>query len=183
MTDPVTQQPAVEPSPEAAELVVLKAAHQEILVKRSKDKARIAELEIASIALQDKATKAESAAQDALTGAPLRRMAAIVSDVPELFLSEFGKHYAINADKDGNISVNSLDGKPAIDRDGKPVEFTPHSLYSLLASQAVVAGGAKDARSKTFAVLMKYFGASGAAGTQGSNRVVAKKTPFQFGLK
>jgi hypothetical protein len=96
-----------------------------------------------------------------------------VSDVPELFLAEFAKHYTIAADdKTGKIAVNTLDGKPAMDRNGKPVEFTPHSLYSRLASQAVVAGGAKDERSKVLAVLMKYFGASGAS-AQRSGRTSA----------
>ena len=174
-----------EQSPDSAEILTLRQAHQDLLTKRQRDKARIAELEVSSVALQDKVTKAEAAIQDALIGAPLRRMAATVSDVPDLFLSEFAKHYAIAPDKDGNISVTTLDGKPALDRDGKPVEFTPHSLYSLLASQAIVAGGTNDARSKTFAVLMKYFGASGAGGTRASSKQApaTKAVPFQFGLR
>jgi hypothetical protein len=173
-----------EQSPDSsAELSTLRQAHQEILAKRKKDKARIAELELAAIDLQEKATKAEAAAHDALIGVPLRRMAATVSDVPELFLSEFAKYYSITPDKDGNISITTLDGKPAIDRNGKPVEFTPHSLYSLLASQAVVAGGTKDARSKTFAVLMRYFGASGAAKTSQRTSQAKKVPPFYYGFR
>jgi hypothetical protein len=169
----------------ATELATLKRVHGEILTKRQKDKARIAELEIAAIALQEKTTKAEAAAHDALIGAPLRRMAETVSDVPALFLSEFAKHYTIEADQDGRIAVTTLDGNAAIDRNGKPVEFTPHSLYSLLASQAVVAGGTKDERSKTFTVLMRYFGASGAAGTsQRTSETRSAKVPsIQFGLR
>jgi len=172
-------------SPDFAELAILKQAHQELLIKRQKDKSRIAELELSAVALQEKVSNAETAAHDALIGVPLRRMASTVSDVPELFLSEFAKHYTIKTDNDGSISVTTLDGKTALDRSGKPVEFTPHSLYSLLASQAVVAGGTGDARSKTFAVLMRYFGASGAAGSRQSNNQPQAKNapPFYYGFR
>jgi hypothetical protein len=177
----------IEQTPEEVrqELATLRQTVSEITAKQHKSKTRIGELEIQAVALQDKATKAEAAIHDALVGAPLRRMASTVSEVPELFLNEFAKHYSIASDQDGNITVNTLDGKPAHDRNGKPVEFTPQSLYSLLASDAVVAGGSKDARSKTFATLMKYFGASGAASVTASQRNDGKRVVLgaSFGLR
>jgi hypothetical protein len=181
-----TQQDPIEPTAtdDASEVETnaLRATHQDLLMKRRKDKARIAELEVQAIALQDAANVANAATQDALIGVPLRRMAAMVSDVPELFMAEFAKHYTIDADKsDGTIIVTTLDGKPALDRNGKAVEFTPHGLYNLLASQAATT---KDARSRTFAVLMRYFGGSGGAnlpGKQSSNK--SREPKPQFGLR
>lgn len=180
-----TQQP-IEPTDE---LATLRLVNSELLAKSATRKAKIAELEVAAIALQENITNADAALHDALIGIPLRQLAATVSDAPELFLSEFGKHYTIQADKkDGKITILTLDGKPALDKADKPVEFTPHALYKLLASEAVVAGGKNDPRSKTFAVLMRYFGASGAGGGFGvrTARTPATTTPPkrpQFGLR
>jgi hypothetical protein len=181
MSEPTEIQPPVD----SVEIETLRAAHQDLLVKRQKDKARIAELEVAAIALQDAAKVANAATHEALIGVPLRKMAATVSDVPELWLAEFAKYYTIDADKsDGKIIVTTLDGKPALDVHGKPVEFTPHGLYNLLASQAVIAGGRRDARSKIFAVLTRYFGGSGGADLRGKQSGNKPREPKpQFGLR
>lgn len=187
MPQPI-QQPIVPTPEQPTELETLRTVNASILAKRKRDKAKIAQLEIDAVALQDKTTKAESAAHNALIGLPLRQMAETVSDVPELFLAEFAKHYTIDADKTtGRIAITTIDGQPALDTNGKQAEFTPHSLYNLLASQAVIAGGSKDARSKIFAVLMKYFGASGAAGIGGNQRTRTTagtgQPAYRFGLR
>ena len=184
----VNQPPANQPDDVAAELERLRKANAELSTKARERKARIEELETLNATLQTKTAEAEAARHDALVGVPLRKIAATVSPVPQLWLAEFAKHYKIEADTDGNLSVQTLDGKPARDRNEKIVEFTPHGLWNLLASDAVITGGTKDERSKTFHHLMNYFGATGGANTTQRPSASARdakqeNSPLQLGLR
>jgi hypothetical protein len=124
-------------------------------------KAKVEELEASNAALQTEANNARQAAHDALVSVPLKRMAEFVSPVPALWLSEFQKHFKVDADKDGKLTIFDLEGKPALTNQGKPVEFSQAGLWTLLASEAVLSGGKKDERAKTFYQVMYYAGPSG----------------------
>jgi hypothetical protein len=169
------------------ELARLRKANVEVTAKAKERKAKIEELESNVASLQTKMKEAEYARHEALIAIPLKRMAATVSPVPVLFLSEFQKFFNVEPDNDGNLCVLTLDGKRATDRNDRPVEFTPNGLWTLLASDAILFGS-KDERSKMFAHLMNYFGPSGAAGANtgpsSSTREQTQKTAtVSFGLR
>jgi hypothetical protein len=152
------------------ELARLRTTNAELLQAKHALKAKVEELEASNAALHTRATEAEQATHDALVGVPLKRMAEVVSPVPALFLSEFQKHFKVDADKDGKLTILDLEGKPALTKQGKPVEFSKAGLWTLLASEAVLSGGKKDERSKTFNQVMFYAGpnGTGAGGARGT---------------
>jgi hypothetical protein len=165
---------------DANELARLRNANVDLLQAKHSLKARIEELEASNAALQTRATEAEQARHEALVGIPLKRMAELVSPVPALFLSEFLRHFKVDADKDGKLTIFDLEGKPALTKQGKPVEFTQAGLWGFLASEAVLSGGKKDERSKTFNQVMFYAGPSGTgAGGHGTGA----NGPLESGTK
>ena len=157
-------------APGSEELARLRTTNAELLQAKHALKAKIEELEANNTALQTRTTEAEQAKHDALIGVPLKRMAELVSPVPALWQSEFQKHFKLEADKDGKLAILDLDGKPILTKQGKPVEFSQSGLWTLLASEAVLSGGKKDERSKTFNQVMFYAGpnGSGAGGARGT---------------
>lgn len=165
---------------DANELARLRKTNTELLQVKHTLKAKVDELEAANTALQTRATEAEQAAHDALVGVPLKRMAELVSPVPALWLGEFLKYFKVEADKDGKLTILDLEGKPALNKQGKPVEFSQAGLWTLLASEAVLSGGKKDERSKTFNQVMFYAGPNGAGagghGTGANGPLEEKKT-------
>lgn len=178
MSEPiVTQQPAIEPSPDTAELAILKQAHQEVLTKRQKDKARIAELESTVAELQSKLSEAGDTIQAVTIGTPLKAMAESMSTVPDLFLEQFLKHYKVEMVK-GTLTLLSADGQPVTAKDGSAVPFERDALTKLVTT-------GDDARAKTFQAITITNRASGASGSPSkrSNATAPAKPTFQFGLR
>src|SRR5271168_580899 len=97
------------PSPEAAELTVLKQVHTEVLAKRVKDRARIAELESAMTGLQTSLNESNDTIREITINGPLRQMSESMSTAPELFLEQFSKHYKLEV-KAGVLTLLSADG-------------------------------------------------------------------------
>lgn len=168
--------PIVEPSADAAELAVLKQAHQEILTKRQKDKARIAELEAGAVTLQSQLTEASESLHEVTVGGPLKAMAESLSTVPDLFLEQFSKHFKLLMVK-GTLTLFSSDGKPVTSEDGKAIPFEWKAIAELLTT-------GDDARARTFKAITIASRASGGASIGTNNRVnQAKAARPQFGLR
>ncbi len=140
MSEPTQQ--SNEPSPEAAELATLGQAHREVLTKRQKDKACIAELESTVVALQGKLAESADAIHELAIDGRLRSMAESMSTVPDLFLEQFGKHFKLEMVKGSLTLLNATDGKPVINKDGKAVPFQRDTLTKFLTD-------GDDARAKT----------------------------------
>ncbi|MGA9673065.1 MAG: hypothetical protein WBQ94_27955 [Terracidiphilus sp.] len=178
MSEPiVTQQPSIEPSPDTAELTILKQAHQEVLTKRQKDKARIAELESVVTGLQSKLSESTETIHQITIGVPLKTMAESMSTVPDLFLEQFSKHYKVEMVK-GTLTLLSVDGQPVAAKDGSTIPFERDALTKLLTT-------GDDARAKTFQAITITNRASGAGGSPSKrgNATAPAKPTFQFGLR
>jgi len=156
--------PIIEPKPnidDAAELATLRRVNAELLQAKHTLKARIATLEGEAANLDSKAEKAVSTMRAAVIELPLKRLAAEVSNAPELFLAELQKDFDVRACDDGNLGLIGKDGKPALNHEGKPVEFSHVGLYRLLAG---LPHEPSNERRSTYRTLMKYKGASGGIG-------------------
>jgi hypothetical protein len=177
MSEPIVTNQPIEPSPEAAELAILRQAHTEVLRRRQKDRARIAELESGAIEMQAKLASASESLHQATIGGPLKTMCESMSNVPEMFQEQFSKHYAV-ALIEGKLALQTLDGKPVHGKDGKPIPFERDALAAMLTT-------GDDARARTFKAITITNRASGGAGNvQGQHKSLGKKTPtYQFGLK
>jgi len=130
--------------------------------------------------LKTQVTEATQKSQDAIVGIPLKRMAAQLSDFPELFLSEFGRRYDVQADDKGNLSILTKDGKPTKDVNGKPLEFEAHAIWRLLTGGSSSYAKSEDA--KLFATLTKWHGAVG-AGSGSTSRGTGANGPIETETK
>lgn len=168
----------IEPSPDGAELAVLKQAHQEVLTKRQKDKARIAELQSTVTGLQSKLSEATDTIREVMIGVPVKAMAESMSTAPELFLEQFSKHYNVQI-VNGALTLQTIDGKPVLSA-GKPVPFERQALTELLTAD-------DSNHAKTFRAITIASRASGAASTsttlRGKTDSAATKRPVRFGLR
>lgn len=158
MPDPIITDPPI--GADDSELATLRRVNAELLQTKHTLKARIATLEGQAATLESRAEKAESTMRAAVIDRPLKRLAAEVSDAPDLFIAELSKDYDVIADDDGGIGLQTKDGK-RVAPGGSPLEFTHSGLYQLLAGKP---HEAKTPRSRVFTTLMKYIGASGGAG-------------------
>ena len=175
MPEPIVE-PIIDPT---VELTTLRQAHSEVLTKRVRDKAKIAELETASAALQAKLTVAETAVQDAVVGVPLRQMAESISTVPTLFLETFNKHFRVES-KDGKLTLMKLDGNPLRDAKGNEVPFTEIALTSYLTEIEP-----ESERTIIFrAITIANRASGGGAPVVSGKSSVSKSTPkHSFGLR
>ena len=115
----------------------------------------------------------------------MRAMAEAVSVVPEIWLTEFAKHFKVEF-KDGLLIVLTAAGEPAIDKKGEPVPFTQDAIVSLVTKS-------DKPEFKAFDVITIGSRASGggAGGSQaGGNHVptdnksaAPAKQPTHFGLR
>jgi hypothetical protein len=142
-----------------AELETLRNA--ELLQAKHTLKARIATLEGEAATLESRTEKAETTMRAAVIDVPMKKFAAEVSNAPELFLSELAKDYDVVPNDDGTLRLLTKDGKEVAARNGKPLEWTRHGLYALLAG---LPGDVKTDSSKVYSVLMRPAMASGGAG-------------------
>jgi hypothetical protein len=175
----VTQQPAIEPSPDTAALAALKAAHQEVLAKRSKDKARIAELEASAAALQTRATEAEARIRQLTIDGPINILCEAISVAPQALRTALESDYRIDSQSGVLTLLNASDGTPVTSEDGKPVPFQADAIKKLLLSSK------DEAKLKLFNAILIASKASGAAGSPSKrgNATAPAKPTFQFGLR
>jgi hypothetical protein len=117
--------------------------------------------------LKTQVAEATQKVSDLTVGVPLKRLAAQLSEFPDLWLSEFTKRYSVEADSEGNLAILTKDGKPAKDANGKPVEFAANPIWKLLTGGSGTYAKSEDA--KLFATLTKWHGASG-GGSGSTNR-------------
>ncbi len=174
----VTQQLTIEPSPDTAELTILKQAHREVLTKRQKDKARIAELESVVTGLQSKLSESAETIHQITIGVPLKTMAESMSTVPDLFLEQFSKHYKVEMVK-GVLTLLTTDGQPVTAKNGNAVPFERDALTEFLTS-------GDDTRAKTFqtiVIVSRASGAAGLSGKPGNATAQPKADTIQFGLR
>jgi hypothetical protein len=158
------------------ELATLKQAHQEVLAKRQKDKARITALESATTDLQGKLSESAGTINELTIGGPLKAMAESMSTVPELFLEQFSKHFKLEMVK-GALTLLSTGGEPLLGNDKKPIPFERQALTKLLTT-------GDDARTKTFKAITIVSHASGGSNIAANSRSKrAQLQRFQFGLK
>ena len=167
----------IEQSADAAELETLRRVNAELVTKHARDKARIAELEAGTAALQANLTEAGNTIKDATVGVPLKMMAIEMSSVPELFLEQFQRHFKVEMIK-GTLTLLSADGTPMLGKDKKAIPFERQALTDLLTT-------GDDPMVKTFKAITIVNRASGAAGT---SQVTAqgrteKAQRIQFGLR
>jgi regulator of replication initiation timing len=133
-------------------------------------------LQAENATLKTQVTEATQKVTDATVGVPLRKMAAQLSEFPELWLSEFEKRYTVEADSEGKLAILTKDGKPAKDVNGKPVEFEAHAIWRLLTGGA--SSYAKNEDGKLFATLTKWHGAVG-GGSGSTNRGSGANVPLE----
>jgi hypothetical protein len=160
-------------STSAAELAKLRQLTSELLAKHARDKAQLTELQTGTATLQAKLTETSQSLYQATVGVPLQMMAESMSGVPDLFLEQFSKHFKVESIK-GVLTLQTPDGKPALDKNGKAIPFERDVLTKLLTE-------GEDARAKTFKAITIVSRASGASGSA-SKRTVAPAPKIQFGL-
>jgi hypothetical protein len=160
---------------EASELEVLRKVNLELVAKHARDKAKLAELETGASALQAKLSEASESLKQATVAGPLKAMAESMSNVPELFLEQFLKHYKVENIK-GALTLLSSDGKTVLGKDGKAVPFAIKALTELLTT-------GEDARAKTFKAITIASRASGADTGQHATGKPKKTQAYQYGLR
>ncbi|GEM_PF-5051321 len=101
---------------------------------------------------------------------PLARLAEEVSDLPDVWVAEFTKHYDLRPiegddlgifDKEGNRCMWPKESSDA----GKPVQFTARDVWWMLCQDNVRSN--RTPESKRWAAMMRYFGPQG-TGAPGS---------------
>jgi hypothetical protein len=166
----------IEQIADLAEVETLRKVNAELVAKRARDKARITELETGAVTLQSQLTEASESLHQVTIGGPLKSMAESMSNVPDLFLEQFSKHFKVEMVK-GSLTVLSADGTPAVGKDKKPVPFERQALTDLLTT-------GDDARAKTFKAITFASRASGGASIGTHNRASQTKVDKpQFGLR
>jgi hypothetical protein len=163
---------------EASELVTLRKTNLQLIAKHARDHAKIIELENGTSALQAKLSEASESLKEATVAGPLKAMAESMSNVPDLFLEQFSKHYKIENIK-GALTLFNTDGKPVLGKDGKmPLPFERQALVELLTT-------GEDTRARTFKAIVIASHSSG-AGLSTSQHVTGKtkKAPaFYYGFR
>ncbi len=148
------------------ELQRLRATNADLLKSKHNLKAKVEELEAKAIAdgetitlLQTEVETHKKTIHDATIGVPLRKLASEVSSLPDIWQAEVEKRFNIVSHDHGGLELQTKEGKPVIDKNGKPVTLTPNSLWQFLTGGA---GKERSEEQQRFAQLMHYFGANGA---------------------
>src|ERR1700733_9324781 len=127
MPDPIITDPT--PGADAAELATLRRVNAELLQAKHTLKAKIEQLESNTATLESRAEKAESLMRASVVDVPMKRLAAEVSNAPELWFAEFMRDFDVVAADDGTLSLLNKDGKPVTNSSGEPVAMTHNALY------------------------------------------------------
>ena len=172
MSEPVA---TIDQTNEALELATLRRTNAELVAKHARDKAQLTELQTGTATLQAKLTETSESLYQATVGVPLQMMAESISTVPDLFLEQFSKHYKVESIK-GVLTLNTHDGKPALDKNGKAIPFERDALTKVLIE-------GDDTRAKTFKAITIANRASGAGGSSTTRTITANKPQFGLGLR
>ncbi len=161
----------------------------ELLEKNRKLKTKVEELESAHAALQSQLAETQETLTDVRVNQPLRKMAAEISDVPELWLSEFEKVYKLQPEGD-TLLITTQEGKTVNGKDGKPIPFSPQGLFGITAAEAYTDGSKASDAAKKFKAITRYFGPSGGISSYGRRSSLSnvqepakKDAPLTFGLR
>lgn len=163
------------------EVETLRRTNSELVAKNTTRKSRIAELEAANAGLTSTLAERDATIHSITVGGPLKAMAERISQVPELWLEQFAKHYKLEM-VNGELTLFSVaDGKP-VQHQGKPVPFETKALTELLTT-------GDDVTAKAFRAITIASKASGGSSTGGStatpkSTAATPKAPKpQFGLR
>lgn len=174
----------------AIELGKLRNANAELLTKKNTLKARVTELETENAALKTKADIAQQTMHKALIDAPLDKLAAEIGVVPELWKGEFLKRYNVELNGKQELELKTLDGKPVLGKDGKPLPLTYSAIADLLTGDDAKKADEASYRAFCHLVIGTRASGSGAGGTSQSPGFAAqppqqsqKNEPPQFGLR
>jgi hypothetical protein len=173
MTEPIVPVVPVDPT----ELATLRQVNSELVAKRARDKAKLLELEQGTATLQAKLTETSESLYQSTVGVPLKMMAESMSTIPDLFLEQFSKHFKV-ASVNNVLTLQTPDGKPALDKNGKAIPFERDVLTKLLTE-------GDDARAKTFRAITIASRASGAGGATTQRTTAsapAKISTFGLGM-
>ena len=158
------------PTPEAieAELVTLRRLRDELLATKTKQKAKIDELESQLLQANDRVTSAEANVQELTINGPFKAMAEVISKTPGTFLDVFQRTYKVTM-KDGQLTLlHAKDGKPVLDEKDKAIPFERGALVKLLLAD-------KDPAALAFYQTTLLIPAA----TGGADRTIAKgRSPF-----
>lgn len=169
-----TTVPETTPEPQVKDPGAVLAKNKELLSRNSKlgedlsaAQARVAELEVQIQSSAAEHEELKSKFSDFHIRRPLARLAEEISDVPDLWTTEFLKHYEVKATgddlgifKNGQRCVLAK-GKIGA---GEPYKFTSQDIWALLAFDVEDTGTPEVRRWRG---LMNYFGPSG-SGARGS---------------
>lgn len=159
-----------------AELERLRTANSELVEKSTKRKARIAELEARVSELESANTTLSAGLRQATIETPLKHMSEQISTCPELWLEQFSKHYKLEM-VDGELTLQSANGEPVMDKGGKAIQFEREALLKFLIE-------GDDARAKAFRAITIVSRASGSAVPVTRQEPVKPRQPgHQFGLR
>jgi len=166
----------IEQTPEALEIATLRRVNAELVTRHTKDKALIEELQAGTATLQAKLTETSESLAQATISLPLQMMAEELSTVPELFLEQFSKHFKVDSVK-GVLTLQTQDGKPALDKDGNAIPFERDALTKLLTE-------GDDVRAQIFRKITIGSRASGGLSISTHQRTIPAKGKMpQFGLR
>ena len=174
----------IEPVDNAAELATLRKLRDELLATKHTQKARITELESEVLQLTEARDNALTTVKAVTVDLPLRKLSEEMSVAPALWLREFMADYNVEPDKDGNLILQSKDGKAVTFDDSKPVAVTASDLRRLLLSPNKTVSAE---RRRDFSAITTVSKASGTVGhvTSPAKSSDDGKKPLQphFGLR
>ena len=173
MSEPTQQQTA-------AELDVLRRVNGELKHKSATRKAKIAELETSSAALQAKLHASEASVRELTVNGPVRTMFADISTAPEALQESLSKDYRFEL-IDGKLAFLTHDGKPVTSKDGKVIPFEQAAIRDFLLTEE------NEAKRRLYNAILIASKASGGQATyqqKSSRPPVPENEPIHsFGLR
>jgi len=174
MSEPTNATPNPEPQPN--ELEALRRANSELVSKKNKYKARVAELEAAQATADTTIAELRSSITDLTINGPLQAMAESISVAPEAFLTAFQADYKLEL-REGKLTMLTQQGEPVVS-DGKPVPFERDALKAFLLSTK------DEAKQRLYrAVIIMSHASGGISPTSASPRTAGQQQQVQFGLR
>jgi hypothetical protein len=178
MTEPIT-----EHIDNTAELATLKKLRDDLLSTKHTQKARITELESEVLQLTEARDNALITVKAVTVDLPLRKLSEEMSQAPQLWLKEFLVDYNVQADAQGELTLQSKDGEQiAFEDTGKPVAVTAGDLRKYLFSSKAVRAERRKAY-ELITIVSKASGTVGAPIKPSTTSAEDTKPALHFGLR
>lgn len=163
------------PEPNETELETLRRTNSELVAKNAARKKHVTELEAQVADLQTKLTATSNQLHEVTIGAPLKAMAEEISIVPSLWIEQFNKAYRLEL-VNGELTLQTLDGKAVTGKDGKAISFEREALKNLLTE-------GESEQAKVFRQICIMNRASGSAAVPQITKPKQVAQPSHFGLR